>query len=59
MQDVAIKQLIKPGNLHLRMFEKVGHRLHLSTCSCKVVMQASLLHMSNAAGSCTAPASQL
>ena len=23
MQDVAIKQLIKPGNLHLRMFEKV------------------------------------
>ena len=23
LQDVAIKQLIKPGNSHLRMFEKV------------------------------------
>ena len=33
MQDVAIKQLIKPGNLHLRMFEKVRYRLHLSICS--------------------------
>ena len=59
MQDVAIKQLIKPGNLHLRMFEKVRYRLHRAMCSFQGVMQASVLHISNAAGGRTAPTSEL
>ena len=36
MQDVAIKQLIKPGNLHLRMFEKV------QCCICCTLVYAAL-----------------